>query len=133
VSKRVSPKQEIANRAALSSFIGFWRDSADYDRRNFGNTLVQMAVRAIHAACGESAVTFETQMLIKLHPGQTDGNILLLDTDEVKAEDYHMEYSAVWQTYALDSRSQRLVVSGLRFKDKAPYTVQIQPLLQDPD
>lgn len=132
MAKRVTDQQEIANRGALSDFIGYWRDSPDFLRPNVGNRYVQMTVRAVHMTRGEGPVTFETDMGINLHPGNTDGNILLMDTDEVKSQHFHMEYSPVFQTYVFDERAKALNVSGLRYRDNAPYTVQIEPTIQRP-
>lgn len=132
MSGQVSAEQELANRGALRDFLTYWRESPDYRAGNRGNTLVRMPVRAIYAVQGSRSVAFRTEMQIVLHAGATDGDVHLLDTEQVRIEDYHLAYKPTWQTYAFDKSSKGFVISGRTRATGALYSVEVQPTLEDP-
>jgi hypothetical protein len=59
--------------------------------------------------------------------GMEAGKVSLDETDDLTADDFHLDFFPRFQTYKLDSE-ENLVVSGSSEKMHGAYTVKIQPI-----
>lgn len=104
---------------AIRDFMEFHNIESD----SFGNLNFAALVEYRSPARNASEIT----NIKIIRNGYQDGQIKLGETGDLKAEEYHLDFTTQYQKYSFSEANGKIVVSGQSPKMGGKYTVDILP------
>lgn len=111
------------NFSAIYEFVEYWRTGGKLKVNPLGNCKVTAQI-TYDSNLGTQI--FQTKVSIT-RKGYDDGKIALDETSEIVAEDYHLDFSAKFQTVSFNKKTKSLIIKDSSAK-MGKYQVDIMPV-----
>lgn len=110
----------FSNFEALHDFI----ESHEFEQHPNGNRFFDALV---DYSSSKKSIAIKTGVRIFRTAGLHDGKIALTEQDNFTADDFHLDFSADFQTYKFEAKKANLTITGKSPK-MGSYTVVITPV-----